>query len=379
MRPLDGHYFRRHGLRVPLPGLPGSTEFNEAYAQALDEAPAPAVIGASRTIPGSVNAMIVGYLGSAAFHHLAPSSQAQYGRIFENMRREHGDKSIAKLERRHVVTMLNAKAATPIGARDFLRCLRLLIAYGIGIGIRADDPTLGLRVKLPKSDGYRTWTEDDIAAVEAAYPIGSKPRLALALLLGTALRCADVVRVGRGNVRNGTITITQQKTKTALVIPVTAALAEAINATPSEAMVFLLNEHGKAFTAKGFGKWFTAQCQARRAYRPVTARAAQGGLPTACRGRMLGERDRRHKRSRQPAGGGAVHQGGRSGAHGEKRYGPNYFKWDAMRSDERSGLGHVSATERHRPNKWPSRSAFDRGNRCHRSNSGGLGVLRNRI
>lgn len=261
MRPLDGHYFRRHGLRVPLPGLPGSTEFNEAYAQALDEAPAPAVIGASRTIPGSVNAMIVGYLGSAAFHHLAPSSQAQYGRIFENMRREHGDKSIAKLERRHVVTMLNAKAATPIGARDFLRCLRLLIAYGIGIGIRADDPTLGLRVKLPKSDGYRTWTEDDIAAVEAAYPIGSKPRLALALLLGTALRCADVVRVGPGNVRNGTITITQQKTKTALVIPVTAALAEAINATPSEAMVFLLNEHGKAFTAKGFGKWFTAQCQ----------------------------------------------------------------------------------------------------------------------
>ena len=255
------HYFRRHGLRVPLPGLPGSTEFNDAYARALDEAPAPVVIGASRTIPGSVNAMIVGYLGSAAFHHLAPSSQAQYGRIFENMRREHGDKSIAKLERRHVVTMLNAKAATPIGARDFLRCLRLLIAYGIGIGIRADDPTLGLRVKLPKSDGYRTWTEDDIAAVEAAYPIGSKPRLALALLLGTALRCADVVRVGRGNVRNGTITITQQKTKTALVIPVTAALAEAINATPSEAMVFLLNEHGKAFTAKGFGKWFTAQCQ----------------------------------------------------------------------------------------------------------------------
>jgi len=51
MRPLDGHYFRRHGLRVPLPGLPGSTEFNEAYAQALDEAPAPAVIGASRTHP----------------------------------------------------------------------------------------------------------------------------------------------------------------------------------------------------------------------------------------------------------------------------------------------------------------------------------------
>ena len=157
--------------------------------------------------------------------------------------------------------MLDAKAATPIGARDFLRCLRLLIAYAIGIGIRADDPTLGLRVKLPKSDGYRTWSEDDISAFEAVYPIGSKPRLALALLLGTALRCADVVRIGRGSVRNGTITITQQKTKTALVIPVTAALADAINATPSEAMVFLLNEHGKAFTGEGLRQVVHAQCQ----------------------------------------------------------------------------------------------------------------------
>ena len=71
--------------------------------------------------------------------------------------------------------MLDAKAATPIGARDFLRCLRLLIAYAIGTGIRADDPTLGPACQAPKSDGYRTWSEDDIAAVEAAYPIGRSP------------------------------------------------------------------------------------------------------------------------------------------------------------------------------------------------------------
>ena len=56
--------------------------------------------------------------------------------------------------------------------------------------------------------------------------------------------------------------MTQQKTGTALTIPITAALAEAINAAaPSEAMVFLVNELGRAFTAKGFGKWFTGQCQ----------------------------------------------------------------------------------------------------------------------
>jgi integrase len=258
-------YFRRRGSRIPLPGLPGSREFSNAYARAFGEAaPLLAEIGASRTLPGSINAMAVGYVGSTAFHNLAPTSQTQYRRILEDMRLAHGDKQIAKLERRHVVLMLDAKAETPSAARDYLRCLRLLVQYAIKLGVRDADPTVGVRVSLPKSGGFRTWSEDDIAAFELAYPIGSKPRLALALLLGTALRCADVVRVGRGNVRNGEIyNIRQQKTGTMLPpVPITAALATAINAmAPNDAMVFLLNEHGRAFTAKGFGKWFTAQCQ----------------------------------------------------------------------------------------------------------------------
>jgi hypothetical protein len=62
------HYFRRHGRRIPLPGLAGSPEFNRAYEQALAGAPPAAEIGAARTIAGSVNAMIVGYLSSVGPH-----------------------------------------------------------------------------------------------------------------------------------------------------------------------------------------------------------------------------------------------------------------------------------------------------------------------
>jgi integrase len=256
------HYFRRRGSKpVALPGAPGGADFMEAYAAALSDGNNVPIIGASHTQAGTVAAMVVGYLGSAAFQGLRESSQQQYRRILEGLRREHGDKRWSALERKHIVHMLDAKAATPTAARDFLRCLRLLVEYGMAIGIRQDDPTARVRVKVPKSDGYRTWSEDDIVAFETAYPVGSRPRLALALLLGTALRCADVVRVGRGNVRSGTLHVTQQKTGTKLAIPITAALAEAINAVPSEAMVFLLNDRGGAFTAKGFGKWFTAQCQ----------------------------------------------------------------------------------------------------------------------
>jgi integrase len=258
------YYFRRHGRRTRLPGVPGSAEFMAAYQQALAGTPLIAEVGAARTIAGSVNAMIVGYLGSAAFGQLALASQQQYRRIFEDLRRKHGDRSIATLERRHVALMLEAKAATPAVARNLLRCLRLLVQHAIKIGIRQDDPTNGIRVKMPKTEGFRTWSEDDIAAFEAAYPIETKPRLALALLLGTALRASDVVKVGRSHVRNGTITgVVQQKTGAALPpIPISADLAAAINAAaPSEHVVFLMNELGRSFTAKGFGQRFTKHCE----------------------------------------------------------------------------------------------------------------------
>src|SRR6266513_3100092 len=58
---LDRHgrvrrYFRRSGFRqVPLPGLPGSAEFMEAYQAALSGETTPRIeIGAGRAKPGTV-------------------------------------------------------------------------------------------------------------------------------------------------------------------------------------------------------------------------------------------------------------------------------------------------------------------------------------
>jgi len=256
------HYFRQPGRKpVALPGLPGSDEFMAAYAAALADTPR-VEVAERRTRAGSVNSAIIGYLDSAAFVRLAPVSKRNYRKILERMRKDYGDLDIATLKRKHVVRMLDAKAETPSAARDFLRCLRLIIHFTINIGIREDDPTTGVRVAVPKSDGHHTWAEEEIAAFQATYPMGSRPRLALELLLGTALRCVDVVKIGRGHVRNGVIHITAQKTKMALAIPITTELETAINAAaPSEHMVFLLNERARPFTADGFSKWFSERCE----------------------------------------------------------------------------------------------------------------------
>src|SRR5438874_1526615 len=61
------HYFRRRGgKQIPLPGLPGSGEFMDAYQSALGTGgeQQPPEIGAGRSKPGTVAAAVAGYFSS---------------------------------------------------------------------------------------------------------------------------------------------------------------------------------------------------------------------------------------------------------------------------------------------------------------------------
>src|SRR5215471_19193281 len=71
-------YFRRPGSRaIALPGLPGSIEFMAAYQAALAiKAPPPP--SSRHVIAGSLAAVVAGYLHSAEFSNLSPTSQLSY-------------------------------------------------------------------------------------------------------------------------------------------------------------------------------------------------------------------------------------------------------------------------------------------------------------
>ena len=56
-------------------------------------------------------------------------------------------------------------------------------------------PTLGVRLPKIKTTGWRTWTEEDIAAFEAKHPIGTQARLAMALMLGANASLPGVAEV----------------------------------------------------------------------------------------------------------------------------------------------------------------------------------------
>jgi integrase len=274
-------YFRRGGMRRPLPGLPGSTEFMAAYAGMLgDAAPAPAI---SMGGVGSVAGAVKGYLASAEFIGLAATTRVARRCILEKFAKEHGHRRIAELERRHIVdTLLQPFAGKPGANRNFIIALRVLVRYAINVGLRADDPTIGIKMPKLAAGGHYTWNEDDIAAFEARHPIGTKARLALALLLYSGQRRADVIGLGWQHVRDGCLHLSQQKTGRALAIPLHPELKAVFDATPADNLTFLVSARGRPFHPDAFTYWFKERCKEAG----LPPRASVHGLRKACARRL---------------------------------------------------------------------------------------------
>jgi hypothetical protein len=132
-------YFRKRGHKqVPLPGLPGSLEFEQAYQAALAGAPLPSTVGAKRIRAGSIDALVVAWLNSPGFLGLAPATRRDDRRIVEGFAREHSGKPLALLTRRHLEAMLAAKMRTPAAANHWLRLIKRMMRFAVREGLRPD-------------------------------------------------------------------------------------------------------------------------------------------------------------------------------------------------------------------------------------------------
>jgi integrase len=122
-------------------------------------------------------------------------------------------------------------------------------------------------------------------------------RLPVGLLYFFGQRIGDTVRMGPQNLVHGAIHVVQQKTGTALTIPVNSRLARIIEEdAPRGAMLFMLNERGKPMKEQALRlrlqKWARG---ARR--RDRAARAPQERRQCAARSGLLDGRSRSDHRA----------------------------------------------------------------------------------
>jgi integrase len=139
-----------------------------------------------------------------------------------------------------------------------------MFGWAIENGMMATNPARDVRHISYASDGFHTWTVDEVGQFEARHPIGTKARLALALLLYLGVRRGDLVTLGREHVKDGWLRMVPRKTRHKRLRtsekPILPALADVLAQTPVGDLTFLVTDFGKPFTANGFGNWFRKRC-----------------------------------------------------------------------------------------------------------------------
>ncbi|RYI94186.1 MAG: integrase [Acetobacteraceae bacterium] len=259
-------YLRRPGMpKVRLQEVPGSDAFDAEYRKALNAKPAPARKVLVAPERGTLHHLCVSYYGSADFKRLDPRTRHVRRQILDRLCGEKGTRPVAGMEARHVLKLRDGRADAPEAANSLVKALRAVFRHGVAAGLVAGNPALGVPYLQGDGEGFHAWTREEVEQFEARHPVGSKPRLALALLLYTGQRRSDVILFGRQHVRDGVLTFTQQKNRNRkpvrLSLPIVPELQRIIDATPSAGMVFLNSERGTPYTADSFGNRFRAWCR----------------------------------------------------------------------------------------------------------------------
>jgi site-specific recombinase XerD len=308
-RDVDRHgserlYFRRRmgEAKIRLREKPGTAEFAAEYADARARAEAREANDEThehgRPKVGTLRWLCVAYFGSAEFERLDPSTQRTRRRILEgclveqiapNAHELFADFPIKRITGKALRVLRDRKANLPEAAIGRVKALRRLFVWAIEHDLISEDPSRDVKRLAHTSAGHHSWTMEDVKKFEARHPIGSKARLAFALLLYTGARRSDIVVLGRQHVKDGWIKFiarkNQKRRPVMIELPMPPALATVIEASMTGDLSYLVTDYGKPFTPAGFGGWFRTrcdeaglpQCSAHGLRKAGAARAAENG------------------------------------------------------------------------------------------------------
>jgi len=232
-------YVRRPGMRkVALPGLPGSPEFMDVYSAAMSGQPMPQ----AKHGPGTLSDLVARYFASSRFTNLSASSQATYRNALGKHCERDGHRLVNDLTPDKAEKIIAEIGATKPGLANLHRSiLSAVFRYAVKLRMRTDNPFSVDVIEPYKLGSHHTWTDAELAAFRQRWPLGTRERLAFAVLLYTGQRVSDAVKLKRTDV----MAVKQMKTGKELAIPAHPALARAIKAGPSNGIYIIGSENGQ--------------------------------------------------------------------------------------------------------------------------------------
>jgi integrase len=260
-------YFRRGGQTLgPLPGDVGSDEFMAAYQGFMTTGACAPV--EPRTGAASFGRLINEYYGSRPFLNLKPSSRQIYRYVLEPLAKAHGHRLVRDMRADKIAKIIQDIGATRPGMANLTKSvLQKLMKYAVKMKWRSDNPVIG--IERFKSGEHHTWNEGELKTFETRWPLGTRERLAYALLLYTIQRVGDVAKMRRADIVDGELHVVQDKTGAELYLPILPELAQAMKAYPAKGLALIGQENGKPLSRAGLSE--------------LMARAIdEAGLPAKC-------------------------------------------------------------------------------------------------
>src|ERR1700722_16957264 len=158
---------------------------------------------------------------------------------------------LARMDGNAIEILRDRKLSTPAAANDRVKAIRQVFKWGVAKGHASSHQPREVSHFKPTSEGFHTWTVDEAQQFEERHPLGTKARLAFALLLYTGQRRSDVIRFGKQHAKRSMLTFTQYKGRNhkphTLTLPILPALQKIIDASPCGDLTFLVNELGRPF------------------------------------------------------------------------------------------------------------------------------------
>ena len=273
-------YFRRRvgAEKIRLRAKPGTVEFAQEYEAARTRPVAPQVDGdkverIERPTSGTLGWLCTRYLGSAEFARLGGSTKVTRNRVLMACIAEsiapHKTETfmqfpLDKISAKALRVLRDRKADLPGAANDRVKALRAMYSWATERDLVESNPSLELKRIRYSTTGHHAWTPVEVEQFEARHSVGSKPRLALALLVWTGLRRSDVVRIGKQHVKDGWLKLPLHKNSArspvTVELPLAPELSAIMAASPVGELTDLITEYGRPFTVAGFGQWFRDRC-----------------------------------------------------------------------------------------------------------------------
>src|SRR5215470_11698118 len=253
-----------HGKRVRVRAAYDTKEFWAEYRAALEGKPPVSKTPKTQTLAWGLER----YRKSSAWAALSNATRRQSENIYKSVIKTAGDEQLREITSDTIKAGRERRAAAPHAANNFLKSMRRFFKWAAdseGGNLVKVNPTIGVKLLKGKNnkDGFHTWTNEEITRFETRWPIGTRERLALDLLLYTGLSRGDVVRLGRQHVNNGVITFRMEKARGDGVVypPVLPVLAATIAASKTGDLTFLVTERGTPMLKESFGNWFREACR----------------------------------------------------------------------------------------------------------------------